>query len=88
MFQQVTIEKLERQAAHLSPQEQLKLLSRLFARLSALPLAMPMTNGSKVSLAKRKRAVNDLLALCDQAAAKWKGAFDAVDDIRKMRRAR
>ncbi len=39
MFDYLTLEQLEQQAMRLPPQEQLKLVAHISARLSALPLA-------------------------------------------------
>ncbi len=88
MPNQITLEQLEQQVTQLLPQEQLKLVAHISARLSVMPLAAPtMVNEESLRLQREKEA-DELLARCDAAAQMWEGEFDAVEEIRQMRRDR
>jgi len=87
MASQMTLEQLERQIAQLPPHEQLKLIARISEQLSSEPLDK-LVAGEEPSLQQRMREADEILALCDAAARMWRGQFDAVEDIRRMRQAR
>lgn len=79
----MTLEQLEQYVVQLKPQEQLRLVARISERLSAI--FMPKTTNTRP---QRKKEVDRLLALCDEAAEMWDGPFDAVSDIHQMRQER
>jgi hypothetical protein len=88
MPNQITLEQLEQQVTQLLPQEQLKLVAHISARLSVMPLAAPtMVNEESLRLQREKEA-DELLARCDAAAQMWEGKFDAAEEIRQMRQDR
>ncbi len=85
MPNQITLEQLEQQVTQLLPQEQLKLVAHISARLSVMPLAAPtMVNEESLRLQREKEA-DELLARCDAAAQMWEGQFDAAEEIRGWR---
>lgn len=70
---QMTLEQLEQQITQLLPQEQLKLLAHISARLSAIPLAAPTTVDEESLRLQREKGADELLARCDAAAQMWEG---------------
>ncbi|MBM4049340.1 MAG: hypothetical protein FJ279_29950 [Planctomycetes bacterium] len=85
MGNEITLEYAEQLVAQLPPQEQLKLLAHVSQRLSAMPSGTE-EEGEKPE--RREEEADRLLALCDAAAEKWNGVFDAAEEIRQMRRDR
>jgi len=90
MPDQVTLEQLEQQISYLPIPEQLKLIAHISEQLSFAPLnIIKLPQDEKNILQKqREKELNALLALCDAAADKWEGSFNAVKDIHKIRRER
>jgi len=88
MSKRMTLEQLEQQITQLLPQEQLKLVAHISARLSAMPLAAPTVADEESLRLQREKEADELLARCDAAAQMWEGQFDAAEEIRQMRRDR
>ena len=87
MSSQVTLEQLEKQIVQLTPREQLRLIACVSEQLSAIPLDRPAVV-EEILPQQRKRAADELLALCDAAADMWEGEFDAVEEIHQIRQER
>jgi tRNA U54 and U55 pseudouridine synthase Pus10 len=87
MSSQVTLEQLEKQIIQLTPREQLRLIACVSEQLSAIPLDRPAVV-EEILPQQRKRAADELLALCDGAAEMWEGEFDAAEEVRQIRQER
>ena len=90
MAETVTLEQVERLTAQLPPQEQLKLLARISARLTET-VALPVTLSKKEAAAlkrDRARAAAAILRECDRAAAAFKRKSDSVETLRRIREER
>lgn len=87
MSNQVALGQLEQQVAQLPLHEQLKLLAHISERLSLAVQATPAA-ADEASLRQSERQADELLALCDAAAAMWEGEFDAAEELRQMRQER
>lgn len=87
MVSQMTLEQLEQQIAQLPLHERLKLIARISEQLSNLPPDKFAAEEEALSC-QRAREADEILALCDAAAKMWRGKFDAVEDIRRMRQER
>ena len=88
MSEPKSLEQLEHQVDQLPPNEQLKLVTHITQRLSAVPFASQTEADAESLRQQREKEVDELLTLCDTAAEMWKGKFDAVEEIRQMRRDR
>lgn len=73
------LERLEHEVIRLPIQDQLRLILRVIERLSVIPLERET---------QHPESADELLALCDAAAEKWNGAFDAAHEIRRIRQQR
>lgn len=83
----MTLEKVEELVAHLSPQEQLKLLAHVSERLSQLPPPVQETDAERQRREYAAR-IETFLATCDEVAEQIEGEFDAVEDLRQIREER
>jgi hypothetical protein len=83
-----TLEQLEEEISRLSPQEQLKLVSRVAHRLSAYALVEPTPMSEEELRRQREKEADELIAMCDAVAAMTLGDFDSAEEIRQMRRER
>lgn len=79
MANPTTLEQLEQQITRLPVNEQLRLIARISERLSIT---------SPESEKQLAGDADELLELCDAAADMWEGEFDAVQEIRQMRKER
>jgi hypothetical protein len=82
----VTLEQVEALAMQLSAAERLKLAARLCEKASTESSGLSSTAAPESK--KSPEEVQQLLALVDAAAARWKGKFDAAEEIRQMREER
>ncbi len=88
MPDKLTLEQLEQQVSQLHPHEQLKLIAHISERLSLTTQeALGPRNGDSLRQRRQKEA-DRLVAICNEAAEKWQGRFDAAEDIRRMREER
>jgi len=85
MANQATLEQVEQLAAQLPPPEQLKLVARICAQLSATSLA---ESNEEKRRRERLAQVDAWLAECDAVAESIEGEFDAAEDIRQIREER
>lgn len=84
-----TIEELGQQVAQLPPSEQLKLVARICAQLSARPLITSTgESGEEQALQERVVQADALLAELDAIAESIEGVFDSAEDIRQIREER
>lgn len=84
-----TIEELEQQVAQLPPSEQLKLIARICAQLSAKPLVTPAGESGEEQTPQECVLQADVLsAELDAIAESIEGVFDSAEDIRQIREER
>jgi len=88
MENRVSLEQVEQLAVQLPPVEQLQLVLHICEQLSAGALAGSTVVDEEALRRQRAQEADEILALCDAAAEMWEGEFDAVKEIRKMRRDR
>lgn len=89
MHEQKILKKLEQQIVVLPIQDQLKLIARISELLSMAQLDSMMAIEERKALIKqREKEADELLRLCDAAAEKWEGEFNAEQDIRQIRQKR
>ena len=84
----LTLDQLEEEIGRLSPQEQLKLVSRVAHRLSAYALVEPIPMSEEELRQQREKEADELMAMWDTVAEMWDQPIDAVTEIRQMRRER
>lgn len=86
MANTATLAQLEATVAQLPPQDQLKLVARISARLSdALPIGFPQRTGKEQILQDREAEADALLTELDAVAESIEGEFDSAEDIRQIR---
>lgn len=83
-----TLDQLEEEIERLSPQDQLKLVSRVAHRLSAYALVEPIPISEEELRQQRETEANELTALCDAVAEMWDQPIDAVAELHHLRRER
>jgi len=83
----LTFEELERQVERLTPQQQLRLLTRISEKLSAVTFDAIPPKESEEKRMHQERLVkfNAWLAECDRVADLWEGEFDSAADLRRIR---
>ncbi|MFB0545848.1 MAG: hypothetical protein ACETWB_02965 [Anaerolineae bacterium] len=86
MSDQVTLERVERLATQLSPQEQLKLVAHITGRLSIMLPAEPAIESEQEKVRQeRLKLAEELLAEVEDIEDDSQGETDAAALIRKMR---
>jgi hypothetical protein len=81
----MTFEQVQQQVAQLPPPEQLKLVSHIGERLSALTLTETSQKRQHEEYAAQVEA---FLKLCDEMAAEAVGEVNSAEDIRQIREER
>jgi len=89
MPSQITLKKLEQQIVLLPIHDQLKLIARISELLSMAQLdRLIAVEEQRALIQQREKEADELLIMCDAAAEKWEGDFDADQDIRQIRQER
>jgi len=87
MAEPVTLEQVEKLAAQLSLQEQLKLVAHISERLTeavSLPVTVSKKEGERLRK-ERAREAAAILRECDRAAAAFTRKTDSAETIRRIR---
>ena len=87
MAEPVTLEQVEKLAAQLSLQEQLKLVAHISERLTEA-VSLPVTVSKKEGEQLRKERAREAAAIlreCDRAAAAFTRKTDSAETIRRIR---
>lgn len=83
----LTFEELEQHVAQLPPDQQLRLVAHISAKLSDFLFNMTPLSQNQEQKKKQARPVriDAWLAECDRVADLWQGPFDSVADLRRIR---
>lgn len=88
MSDELDVAELEQQIAQLPIPEQLRLAAHICERLSNPPQRTMPASNAEILRQQPQQGVDALLALCENAAAKWEGKFDSASDIQQLRQGR